>query len=233
MPESRIARADRRSAAFLVRVGDEIRTARLAAGLTLVQVARAVRISPSELSRVERGLAPWVDLGTLTRSAGVVGLDLWFRTYPGGEPLRDAAHLRLTDAFRAMLGPALLVRAEVPIGDPRDLRAWDVTLTDPGSRTCGVELETRLLDAQAQARRISRKAADGDMDRVLLVVANTRANRLAVQAAAPLLGSIFAIDDPAAYESLARGAVPPRDALIFVRLTPRPAKGRLPPHGND
>jgi transcriptional regulator with XRE-family HTH domain len=217
---------------MLVRLGADLRTSRVAAGLTLAQVGRSAGLSPTEISRVERGIASWVDLPELARPAAVVGLDLWIRMDPGGEPLRDIAHLRLTDAFRALIGPGLAVRAEVPIGDPRDLRAWDLTLSNRTGSGCGVELETRLTDAQDQVRRLTRKAADGGMDRVLMVVADTRANRLAIQAAGSLLSAVCAIDDPAAYEALANGQLPPRDALILVAIARR-APAALPSHGNE
>jgi transcriptional regulator with XRE-family HTH domain len=225
--ESRVARADRRTAVARLRLGSELRTARLIAGLSLAQVARALGISTSEASRIERGEAPWVDLTTLHRFAAIVGLDLWVRTYPGGEPLRDLAHLRLTDAFRTLLGPGLVVRAEVPIGDPRDLRAWDLTLTDGANDTCGVELETRLVDGQDQTRRLVRKRADGDVSRILLVVADTRTNRLAIRAAAGLLTAVVTIDDSQAREALAAGRIPPRDALILVPLGGSPVGRQL------
>ncbi len=227
-------RADRRTETNLIRVGGELRTARRIAGLTLAQVARVTHISTSELSRIERGKAPWVTIASLNRFAAAVGLDLWTKTYPGGEPLRDIAHLRLTDAFRSLLGPELVVRAEVPIGDPRDLRAWDLTLMEPVGRSCGVELETRLIDAQDQLRRLHRKIAGGGLDRALLVLADAPANRAAVQAAAGLLSTTFAIDDIAANEALARGRIPPRDALILVPVGgPVPIRGvpRSRPHG--
>lgn len=113
-----------------------------------------------------------------------------------------------------------MIRAEVPIGDPRDLRAWDLTLADPVG-TCGVELDTRVIDAQAQLRRITLKLRDGHVDRVVLVIADTRANRLAVKAAAGLFGTIFAIEDPAAVDALRAGRVPPRNALLFVPIRRR------------
>lgn len=76
MTDSRIARADRRADAMRVRIGGELRMARLGAALTLDQVCGAIGISRSEGSRIERGEAPWVDLTTLNRFAAVVGLDL-------------------------------------------------------------------------------------------------------------------------------------------------------------
>ena len=228
MPESRIARADRRTTGLLARLGEEIRLARTMAGLTLAQLGRAAGVSRSETSRIERGEAVWVDVMTLGRLAAVVGLDLWVRTFPGEEPLRDAAHLRLTDAFRELVAAPLRIRVEVPIGDRRDRRAWDVTLDDPADDTCAVELETRFVDAQAQHRRIAQKLADTPIDRVLLVIADTRANRAAVRAAAGLLGTAYVIEDRAAIDALRSGRLPPRSAVIFVRI-PRP----FPSHGRS
>lgn len=230
MPESRNSRADRRAAALLGRLGSELRTARNAAGLTQRDIARVAGCSPTEVSRIERGVAPWVDVMTLIRLATVVGLDLWIRMYPGGEPLRDAAHLRLTEALTAMVGNALTIRGEVPVGDIRDRRAWDLTLTDLRGRICGTELETRIVDAQAQMRRITQKQQDARVDRLLVVVADTRANRIAVRSAVALLGSSLVIDDPFALRALAVGELPPRDALIFLK--PATRHDPVPSHGS-
>ena len=230
VPESRISRADRRTSSLLGRLGNELRTARNAAGLTQRDAATVAGCSPTEVSRIERGIAPWVDVVTLMRFATVVGLDLWIRTYPGGEPLRDVAHLRLTEALKAMVGSALTIRGEVPVGDIRDRRAWDLTLTDRRGRICGTELETRIVDAQAQMRRITQKHQDAGVDRLLVVVADTRANRVAIRSAAALLGSSLVIDDPFALQALAVGELPPRDALIFVR--PAARNDAVPSHGS-
>jgi transcriptional regulator with XRE-family HTH domain len=198
-------------------VGAELRVARTTASLTLDQVAHAAGISASELSRIERGLATWVNVATLNRIASVVGIDLWLRRYPGGEPLRDLAHLRLTQAFTELVGPSRTIRGEVPIGDARDQRAWDLTITDVERRVCGTELETRLVDAQGQMRKIIRKRTDSKVDRLLVVLADTRSNRVALRAAASLVATDLSIDDAAAYSALRRGKLPPRDALILVR----------------
>ncbi len=221
MPESRVARADRRASAICARIGEELRTARIGAGLTLAEVGRAVGVSPAEVSRIERQAAPWVSMTTVTRVAAAVGLDLWVRLYPGGEPLRDAAHVALGAAFGELVVPPLVLRSEVRVGDPRDLRAWDHTLTERSGSRCGVELETRFVDAQAQHRRIARKLEDSGLDRVLVVVADTRANRAAIRAAAGFLGTAYAIDDRAAVDALGRGQIPPRSALIFLRVGQR------------
>lgn len=188
----------------------------MSAGLTLRQVGSSVGISASEVSRIERGRAPWVDLPTLCRLSAVVGLDLWVRTYPGGEPLRDLAHLALFNSFRDVIGPGLRLRAEVPIGDPRDLRAWDVVLGDAPAGECGVELDTRLLDAQEQLRRVMRKRRDSGVDRVLVVFADTRANRAALRAAMGLFAAEFSLDGREIRAALAAGRIPPRDGVLLI-----------------
>jgi transcriptional regulator with XRE-family HTH domain len=201
-----------------MRIGEEIRAARNMAGLTLVEVGRAAGISRSEASRIEPGECPRLSVATLARVAAVVGLDLWMRTYPGPEPLRDQGHAMLHHSFQALVRGPLIPRTEVRIGDRHDLRAWDITITDPAGRRCGVELETRFVDAQAQHRRISHKLADSGFDLVIVVVADTRANRAAVRAAATYLGSDYVIDDPATLEALREGRLPAKSALVFVPM---------------
>jgi hypothetical protein len=124
----------------------------------------------------------------------------------------------LHHSFRALVSGPLIPRTEVRIGDRHDLRAWDITITDPAGRRCGVELETRFVDAQAQHRRISHKLADSGFDLVIVVVADTRANRAAVRAAATYLGSDYVIDDPATLEALREGRLPAKSALVFVPM---------------
>lgn len=161
---------------MLLRSGHELRDARVSAGLTLRQVSRALRMSPVEASRIERGLAPWVSLATLSRYAAAVGLDLWTRLYPGGEPIRDVAHLALLDGFATIPGPGIDLRTEVLIGDARDQRAWDAVLTDTTGARAAAEFETRVFDAQAMLRRIALKRRDSGIETVILVIGDTRAN---------------------------------------------------------
>lgn len=221
MSEPKAARGSRRAAQAMARIGEEIRTARLGAGLTLRQVGSAVGVSASEVSRIERAKATWVSFVTLFRTCAVVGLDLWSRTYPGGEPLRDVAHLTLLNGFRRLVAPGIAIRTEVPIGDPRDLRAWDVVMTDATGGSCGVELEVRLVDAQDLARRIARKRRDSGLDVVVLVVAETRANRLAVLAASGIMAGDFPSDATSIKTELAAGRVPHRGGIVFVPIHSR------------
>jgi len=103
--------------------------ARLAAGLTQVQVALACGLAALYISRIERGAASGVSLHHLARILSVVGLDLTARAYPAGSPLRDAAHIALLGRLGALIAPCLTWRAEVPLPNPGDLRAWDAMIT--------------------------------------------------------------------------------------------------------
>jgi hypothetical protein len=54
----------------------------------------------------------------------------------------------------------------------------------------GVEAETVLDDVQAVERRLALKARDGEVDRVILLVADTKRNRRAVVAAPAAFGDL-------------------------------------------
>jgi transcriptional regulator with XRE-family HTH domain len=217
MPESHASRGARRGRRLLADLGDEIRAARTAAGLSLATVAMTVGISPTELSRVERGLAPWLDVLVASRLCAVVGLDLSVRAFPGGNPLRDAGHLRLVNAFRPRIGPGLRVRTEVPVGDGLDRRAWDQTVSDRMD-TAAIEFETRMTDAQAFARRVALKSRDSGIQCVVLVLADTRANRNAVAGAREVLRPLFPLDSAEILATLGAGRVPKAGGIAFIRV---------------
>jgi hypothetical protein len=151
----------------------------------------------------------------LARIASVVGLDLSLRTFPNGSPLRDKAHLELIQRFRAWLSTKLTVRTEVPLPIAGDLRAWDLVIYGAGD-PIGVEAETRLVDLQALERRIALKMRDGGVSRVVLLVASTRGNRLAVRHGREALQSSFPIEGPAALRFLAAGQDPGGSSLILI-----------------
>src|SRR5688500_15301998 len=93
--ESSFDHARREGARMRSRLGDEVRRARQGAGLSLALVGRVCRLSGSQVSRIEKGSVRQPSLEELICIAGVVGLDLVIRTYPRGDPIRDAGHARL------------------------------------------------------------------------------------------------------------------------------------------
>ena len=213
--ERRLERARRLVARALVAIGEEFREARIAAGLTQRAVADAVGISGSELSRIEHGRAPHVAYETLVKIGAVLGLDVPLRAFPNGDVVRDAAQLGLLGRFRPLLHESLRHRSEVPIGIAGDRRAWDLAVTGSGW-SIGVEAETRLRDVQALCRRIALKSRDGEMDRVVLLVADTRHNRHVLRLAADDFAGQFPGRGRDALAALRAGRVPPSNAVILL-----------------
>ena len=107
--------------------------------------------------------------------------------YPSGARLRDAGQLRLLNRFLAEVRAAWRIDLEVSVSDdPRDQRAFDAVLRGPG-QTVAVEAHSRLVDFQAQARVARLKLAASDIERLVIVLNATRANRQALIQAGPVL----------------------------------------------
>jgi len=212
---TRTARSD------AVRLGSDLRSARVAAGLSLRNVGEVAGISGSQISRIERGLASATSVAQLARIGAVVGLDVRIRAYPGGDPLRDAGQLQVTYRFRKRLPADVTIRLEVPLPIPGDLRAWDMILghlldEEGRFRAMPVEVESRISDAQAQIRRIQLKLRDSDMEIALVVVADTPSNRRAIAAASGIIAGMFPISPRKALAALAEGRYPGGSSLIFI-----------------
>lgn len=216
--ERRIDRADRRAVELRTRTGWELRTARRSAGLTQLRVAEAIGVSAAEVCRIELGRAPWTTIRTLSRFAGVVGLEVSVRLFPGPSPLRDVRSARLMEALRRHLGGALRLQTEVPLPLPGDQRAWDGMLSGPDGRRAAVEVETEVHDAQALDRRIALKQRDGATPIVVLVVADTRRNRTAVRAGWGTLGPRFAGSGRSILADLAAGRIPGESGIVWLRV---------------
>lgn len=157
--ERPVDRGDRRGRAIVAELGHEVRLARRQNGLTQAFLGQAVRLSGSEVGRIERGEIRSVSVSNLARLLSVVGPELSARAYPIGAPLRDNAQIGLLARFRSQLPAAFSWQTEVPVGLPGDLRAWDAVL-GLGSARVGLEAETRLVDLQAVERRIALKCRD-------------------------------------------------------------------------
>jgi transcriptional regulator with XRE-family HTH domain len=213
--ERRIDRGRRLARQALARIGEEFREARLAAGLTQRQVAEAVGISQAELSRVERGMAPWVTYETLVLIAAVLGLDLPLRAFPVSGPVRDVAQLRLLAKFRALLPAGLTWRTEVPLEIERDLRAWDAVVGGRGW-ILPIDAETRLRDVQALARREALKRRDDGGEIMILLVADTRHNRQVVRLAKPDLVGDFPTPGTVVLAALSRAERPTGSGIVFL-----------------
>lgn len=213
--ERAVDRGTRRNRLLLAEIGRELRQARIGHGLSQGDAGRAARLSTSTVSRIEAGLRPRLPLLYLTQLAGVVGLELSLRAYPAGDGLRDAAHRELLERLRIRLAPGLGWRTEVPLPNPGDLRAWDALISGDGIRIA-VEAETRATDGQALERRLALKKRDGGVDRLILLLADTRLNRRFAREAWPLLTERFPVPGREALRALGQGRDPAGDVLIFL-----------------
>ena len=178
-------------------------------------------MSATHVMRVERGLVPNVSVRLLARIGSVVGLDVRIRAYVGPDPIRDGPQARLLKRLLGRLHPGLNVRSEVPLPIQGDQRAWDASIGGFQSETSedpflAVDAETVLHDIQALLRRLALKMRDGGVESVLLVVADTRSNRAAVEGARDILATTFAVSSRRALAALAEGRHPGGSALIFL-----------------
>jgi transcriptional regulator with XRE-family HTH domain len=213
--ERRLHRGRREADETLRRLSSELRIARRSAGLSQRVLARAAGISPAQVSRLERGEVRGASVRVYSVLSAILGLKLTCRAYPNGSPLRDAAHLRLIRRFAAQLPPGVSLRTEVPVGLPGDLRAWDGEL-DLGKETCKLEAETVIADAQALERRLGRKMLDDGVDVVILLVADTRRNRAALDDAGLVLAARFPLSMRRVMAAVRAGRCPARSGIVIL-----------------
>ena len=143
--------------------------------------------------------------------AAGLGLELSAGLHPAGDPIRDKGHQALITRFRAMVGAAWRIAAEVPFPTPGDPRTWDLILRVAG-QIVGVEAETRIRDVQALARRIHQREANGGVTAILVLLADTATNRRLVDQLREALGPSYQTQ--------------PRDLLAaFRRGQPLPGSG--------
>jgi transcriptional regulator with XRE-family HTH domain len=187
----RLLEAERRARQRLRHTIDEVRQQRLQAGLTQRQIANALGCSRQFVTAVEAGRHDDTGLLMLSRYAAAVGLDLSVKLYPAGRLLRDAGQVDLLQRFRVLIGEGWIWRTEVPVGrDPRDLRAIDAVLSHGHSRV-GIEAITRFLDSQGQLRPILLKQEASGLPCMILLLADTRHNRAAIEVAGNMLRADF------------------------------------------
>lgn len=198
-----------------VELGAELRNARLARGLRLTDVARALRSSRFHVSRTERGLLANIGLADAAHHGAAVGLHLRARFYPAGGGLRDAAQLDLLRRFRARIGDRWTWQLEAPIPISGDLRAFDALLTR-GQTTIAVEAITRLRDAQAQLREATRKQRDGGATRLVILLRATEHNRSALASAADVLATGFPLGTRATLAALTAGQDPGDNGIVLL-----------------
>lgn len=207
--------ARQRARVVRIEIGGGIRNARLAAGLPLREVARAIGRSVSWLSRVERGLVASVTMDELIVASAAVGLKLWVTTFAAERAIRDAPQLMLLRRLRERIGEAWHWSYEVIVPIARDQRAADAVIRC-GSAVVMIEAFTRLADAQAQLRAVLLKARDMGIGRIIILVGESRANRRALERAADVLASDFPLGTRTILRALAEGRDPGANGIVVL-----------------
>ncbi len=152
----------------------------------------------------------------LAEWGAVLGLDIPIRAFDAGSPLRDAGHLRLLARARKAIGRLWNWRTEVPVtDDPRDRRAIDAVISNP-SGLIGLEAITHMTDAQAHVRGAVQKQQALHLDRMILVLADSRHNRAAVKEAAPTLRPAFELGTREVLRALRAGRLPAANGVLLV-----------------
>ena len=196
-------------------VGRELRLARISAGMRQADVAARSGTSKSHVCRVEHARLVSLSVAAISRHAASVGLKPSVKLYPVGRRLLDGPQLDLLKRLHARIHPAWQWETEVPIPLPGDLRSADCRLTLPGCIIL-VEAYTRLSDWQAQSASAARKKRDLDVNRLILLLAATHANRRAVAEAVPVASGSFPLMTKATMRALAEGRDPGADGIVFL-----------------
>jgi hypothetical protein len=95
------------------------------------------------------------------------------------------------------------------------MRAWDVLLVFGGIRI-GVIAETRIRDHQALLRREHQKQLDGEVQQLLLLLADTRHNRATLTEAAGILAETFPLRTRPVMAALERGEAPAANGIVVL-----------------
>jgi transcriptional regulator with XRE-family HTH domain len=198
-----------------VELGREVRTARVSAAISQRAAGARVGMSHAQFGRIERGELDELSIDRAGRACAAVGLRLHIRAVPGSDPALDSGQLALLGRFERLLHPAIPMSREVPLPIPGDRRAWDGFLRVDGV-AIGVEAEARIRDAQAVERRCALKQRDGGVDIVILLVADTRANRRMLTLHRAALRSSFPLDTRQVLEALRAGRAPPAGGIVVL-----------------
>jgi transcriptional regulator with XRE-family HTH domain len=180
---------------LLARSVAEVRNARLVAGLSLDQLARELEWSATAVGRLESGQREDIGIVALSEIASVLGYEVSVGLHPIGDPVRDKGQLACGRRFDAVLSERWRVTDETLLPGAGEQRSWDklLRLTDATPRyLVGTDIESRVWDVQAIVRRTRARERDGQVDHILIVLADTAHNRRIVDELRASLGPDYA-----------------------------------------
>ena len=196
-------------------IGRELRLSRRTSGMRQRDVARLTSTSTSHVCRVEHGQVATLSIRELARHAAAVGLKPYVKLFPLARRLLGRPQLQLLGRFRNRLNSVWSWETEVPIPREGDLRSCDCVIRIPEC-TILVEAYTRFADYQAQTASAMRKKRDLPADRLIILVAATRANRTAVDEAAGVAAGSYSLAPRSTLRALLEGTDPGTDSILFL-----------------
>jgi len=215
--EHRTDRGTRLARRQLADLAREARLARTNAGLSQAEVGRAIGVSREKVSRFERGADTDPGLLFLSRLFATLGMSLTARAWPDGSPRRDQGHANVLRALARLLHPSAGWLTEVLLPTPGDRRAWDAVIAI-GAIRIGVEAETRPRDGQDLQRRLRLKLRDGGVDYLLLVLSDTRSNRLFLRSWATEVATDFPTPAADMLAALREGRDPGGSGVLLLKV---------------
>ena len=107
---------------------------------------------------------------------------------------------------------------EVPLPIEGDLRAWDAEIRgrEPRPWRARIEAETRIADGQALERKLALKLRDDPGGHLILLVADTRANRRALAALGPGLREMLPLGAREVLGALDAGREPAGSGIVML-----------------
>lgn len=126
--------------------------------------------------------------------ASVLGMELSVGLHPIGDPIRDKGQHACGRRFDAILSDRWRVTDETLLPGPTEQRAWDklLRLKDATPRyLVGTDIESRVWDVQAIVRRTRARERDGQVDHILIVLADTAHNRRVIEELRSGLGPAY------------------------------------------
>jgi hypothetical protein len=168
--------------------------------------------------RFEHGELDEVSVPMMGGCFAVVGLELSFKVYPAGDPIRDGAQRAVLQRLRSRIHPILGWSEEVPLAIPGDLRAWDCVISGrvPRPWRARVEAETNVADTQALERRFRLKARDDPNGLLILLLSDTLANRAALPALRDGLRDLLPCGAREILAALKEGREPPGSGIVIL-----------------
>lgn len=197
----------------------ELREARLISGLSQSAVARELGLDPSTMWRLEADLLPDISVVRLSEIASVLGYEVSVGLHPIGDPVRDKGQLACGRRFDALLSDRWRGTDETLLPGAGEQRAWDklLRLVDATPHyLVGVDIESRVWDVQAIVRRTRVRERDGQVDDILIVLADTAHNRRVADELRRALGSEYTERPRRIIAALRRGERLPGSGVVLV-----------------